>query len=137
MNAEVFVDTNIIAYAYDLDAGVKREKAKALVSALWDGVIKPWISVQVLQELFVTLRRGGVAWKTACKIAETHTQWRVVETDVVLFRSGMQEAQRWQLSFWDGLILAAARRVGAGTLFSEDFSAGQDYGGIRIVNPFV
>jgi predicted nucleic acid-binding protein len=48
----------------------------------------------------------------------------------------MIEMERWQLSFWDGLILAAARTVGATTVWSEDLSDRQDYSGIRVVNPF-
>ncbi len=80
--------------------------------------------------------KGGVPLRQACKIVSPHTHWRVVETDVALFRSGMEEAERWQLSHWDGLILAAARRAGVKVLLSEDFNAGQNYGGIRAVNPF-
>ena len=53
-----------------------------------------------------------------------------------LLRAGMVEMTRWQLSFWDGLILAAARGVGVTAVWSEDFSDEQDYAGIRIVNPF-
>jgi predicted nucleic acid-binding protein len=136
MTADVFIDTNILVYAYDVDAGTRHEAAKALVSEAWRGPLMPWISVQVLQELLAALRKGGVPLRQACKIVAPHTHWRVVETDVALFRSGMEDALRWQLSHWDGLILAAARRAGVKTLISEDFNTGQDYGGIRAVNPF-
>jgi predicted nucleic acid-binding protein len=44
--------------------------------------------------------------------------------------------ERWRLSFWDALILAAARKAEASRIWSEDLSDGQDYGGIRVVNPF-
>jgi len=136
MTAEVFIDTNILVYAYDADAGARHKAAKALVSEAWKATLMPWISVQVLQELLAALRKGGVPLRQACKIVSPHTHWRVVETDVALFRSGMEEAVRWQLSHWDGLILAAARRAGVKVLLSEDFNAGQNYGGIRAVNPF-
>lgn len=137
MNVNVFFDTNILAYAYDLDAGGKREKAKLLLSSLWHESKKPWISVQVLQELFVILRKRGVEWAVAQKVTEAYTQWRVIESDVGLFRQGVAEARRWQLSFWDGLILAAARQSGCRSLYSEDFNSGQDYGGVVAVNPLL
>lgn len=137
MTDKVFVDTNIIVYAYDLDAGSKRLKAKALLTSYWEAVDKPWISVQVLQELFVTLQRCGVDWDIASQIAHIHMSWQVVETDIALFSSGIKESRRWQLSFWDGLILAAARRADVQTLLSEDFNTGQNYDGIVVVNPFI
>ena len=137
MTADVFIDTNILVYAYDLDAGARHEKAQALVAEAWRGPVTPWISVQVLQELLAALRKGGVPLRQACKIVTPHTHWRMIETDIALFRSGMEEALRWQLSLWDGLILAAARRARVKTLLSEDFNTGQDYGGISAVNPFL
>ena len=136
MTADAFIDTNILVYAYDVDAGARHEKAKALVAEAWRDPLTPWISVQVLQELLAALRKGGVPLRKACKIVAPHTHWRMIETDVALFRAGMEEALRWQLSHWDGLILAAARREGVKTLISEDFNTGQDYDGIKAVNPF-
>jgi len=136
MPADLFIDTNVLVYAHDADAGEKHEEAKQLLTELWHSKPLPWLSVQVLQELLVTLRRKGIGAADARKTVEDYTHWRVVETDVGLLSSGMAEMERWQLSFWDGLILAAARSVGAATVWSEDFSADQDYDGIRIANPF-
>jgi predicted nucleic acid-binding protein len=84
----------------------------------------------------VTLRRKGVAAIEARKVVEDFTHCRVVENDLVLLRSGMAEMERWQISFCDGLILAAARSVGVTTVWSEDLSHEQDYAGIRVLNPF-
>ena len=103
----------------------------------WQSKPLPWLSVQVLQELLVTLRRKGVALTDARNTVEDYTHWRIVENDVDLLRSGMAEMERWQLSFWDGLILAAARSVGVATVWSEDLSDEQDYDGVRVVNPFL
>jgi predicted nucleic acid-binding protein len=119
-----------------LDAGEKHIKAKDLVANLWLSKPLPWISVQVLQELLVTLRRKGVAPAPARETVDAYTHWRVVENDVNLLRAGMAEMERWQLSFWDGLILAAARRAHAKTILSEDLSHGQNYNGIIVQNPF-
>lgn len=136
MSAEVFVDTNILVYAHDLDAGAKHERAKQLVGECWQSFPLPWISVQVLQELLVTLRRKGVEPVAARQTVEDYSLWRVVENDLALFRAGMDQMTRWQISFWDGLILAAARSRGATIIWSEDLNDEQDYDGVRVRNPF-
>jgi predicted nucleic acid-binding protein len=59
-----------------------------------------------------------------------------VDNSLALLLAALDEQARWQLSLWDALILAAARASGATELVSEDFAHGQDYGGIRAVNPF-
>ena len=53
-----------------------------------------------------------------------------------LFRSAVSISQRFQLSYWDGAILAAARSLGCDAVYSEDLSSEQDYGGLRVINPF-
>ncbi len=136
MPADLFVDTNVLVYAYDVDAGDKHEQAKDLLKGLWKAQPLPWISVQVLQELLVTLRRKGVSAAEARETVEDQMRWRVVENSVGVFKAGLYEMERWQLSLWDGLILAAARSVGVSTVYSEDLSDEQDYDGILIVNPF-
>lgn len=136
MPADVFVDTNILVYAHDLDAGGKHERAKQLVAEMWRSEPFPWISVQVLQELLVTLRRKGVPTPEARETVKPYMRWRVVENDLKLLSAGMTEMERWQLSFWDGLILAAARSMGINTVYSEDLSDTHDYDGIRVENPF-
>jgi predicted nucleic acid-binding protein len=135
MPAEIFVDTNILVYAYDLEAGSRHQRAKALVAEVWRGFPPPWVSIQVLQELLVNLCRKGADPIDARETVEDYIQWRVVENTLSLFACGLDEMQRWQLSLWDAMILAAARRAGAKVIWSEDFNVGQDYDGIEIVNP--
>ncbi|NQU40402.1 MAG: PIN domain-containing protein [Lentisphaerae bacterium] len=136
MPADLFVDTNVLVYAHDVDAGEKHERAKRLITELWQLKPLPWLSVQVLQELLVTLRRKGVATVEARETVEAYMRWRIAENSLDLLNAGIAEMERWQLSLWDGLILAAARSMGATTVYSEDLSDEQDYGGIRVVNPF-
>jgi len=136
MPADVFIDTNILVYAHDLDAGRKHDVARELLSGFWRSKPWPWISVQVLQELLVTMRRKGVAAHDVRGTVHDYMRWRVVENSVDLLRASMEEMDRWQLSLWDSIIIAAARSVGANRIYSEDLSEEQDYGGIRIVNPF-
>lgn len=136
MPADVFVDTNVLVHALDSDAGEKHERAKELLTELWQSKPLPWLSVQVLQELLVTLRRKGVEALEARETVEAYMRWRVVENSLELLKTGIVEMERWQLSLWDGLILAAARSVRVATVYSEDLSDEQDYGGIRVQNPF-
>ncbi len=135
MPADIFVDTNILVYAHDRDAGAKHEQACARLRELWRADEAPWLSVQVLQEFFVNLCRLGVPLAEAREAMTDYAQWRVIENTVALCERGIAEMDRWRVSFWDGLILAAAREAGATTLWSEDLNPGQDYGGIRVVNP--
>jgi predicted nucleic acid-binding protein len=60
-----------------------------------------------------------------------------VATDATLVLEGLRLKERFQLSYWDAAIIAAARALGAGTLYSEDLNHGQDYDGVRVVNPFL
>jgi predicted nucleic acid-binding protein len=135
MPGDVFVDANILVYAHDRDAGVKHAQARQRVAELWQAETMPWVSVQVLQEFFVNLHRKGVPLATSRSAVQDYSKWRVVENTVALLNRGLSEMERWQLSFWDGLILAAARQAGVSTLWTEDLSEGQDYGGICVVNP--
>ena len=64
---------------------------------------------------------------------------RLPVQDVTLdvFRRAVAISQRFQLSYWDGAILAAASALGCDTIYTEDLNTGQDYGGVRAVNPFI
>jgi predicted nucleic acid-binding protein len=137
MHAVRFLDTNILLYAYDLDAVGKRERALELVEAGWNRLGETAISVQVLQELHVNLERRGVTREKIHQIVRDYSIWPVVENTLSLMQAGLAEQARWQLSLWDSMILAAARLSGASELITEDFSHGQDYGGIKAINPFV
>ncbi|HUS90663.1 MAG TPA: PIN domain-containing protein [Phycisphaerae bacterium] len=134
---KVFVDTNILVYAHDCGAGKKHRIAQPKVAALWRGNPIPSLSVQVLQELYATLLRKDVPQDEALRTVEDHLLWHVVENNRALLLDGILLHQRHQVSFWDGLILAAARAAGAAELWSEDFAAGRRYDGVLVVNPLV
>jgi predicted nucleic acid-binding protein len=136
MNAARFIDTNILLYAYDQNAPAKRKVALRMVEQGWASPGQVAISVQVLQEMHVNLERRGVARADAAQIIRDLSQWPVVDNSLALLLSALREQARWELSLWDALILAAARASGAAELVSEDFSHGQNYGGVRAVNPF-
>jgi predicted nucleic acid-binding protein len=136
MNAIRFLDTNILLYAYDQDAPVKRNIALRQVEKGWDSLGETAISVHVLQEMYVNLERHGVSRPVAGQIIQDFSLWPVVDNSLSLFHAALNEQARWKIAFWDALILAAARASGASELVSEDFSHGQDYDGVHAINPF-
>ena len=137
MRAARFLDTNILLYAYDLDAGIKRERALEIVEQGWKQLGQTAVSVQVLQELHVNMERRGIPRLEINQLVRDYTLWPIVENTLSLLQGGIAEQSRWQLSLWDSMILAAARSSGASQLITEDFSHGQDYGGIKAINPFL
>jgi predicted nucleic acid-binding protein len=134
-----FCDTNILVYAYDASAGSKRTQARGLLQTLWlsgDGAV----SVQVLQELFVTLTRklsSPLSPAEARIIVSDLARWRVVEPTRRDVLEAIDAASRWQLSFWDAMIVVAAQRAGAAVIWSVDLNDGQDFGGTEVRNPFL
>jgi predicted nucleic acid-binding protein len=133
----VFVDTNILVYAHDKDAGAKHLIAKAKVESLWDRPIFPSISVQVLQEFYVNLVRKKVKASDAREAVMNYLEWDVIDNDRALLLEGMRLQERWDLSFWDALIVAAAKRAKAKELWSEDLNPGQNYEGVVLINPLL
>jgi predicted nucleic acid-binding protein len=132
-----FVDTNVLVYAYDSSTGEKHKRAKALLKQLWEHK-SGCLSVQVLQELYVNL---------TCKVAypidsESATQiiadlctWQIHAPDGSDVLGAIRIQQHHQLSFWDAMILRSAAEMGCGVLWSEDFSNGQVYDGVKVINP--
>lgn len=134
-----FVDTNILIYAHDVDAGDRHWRARNVVSELWESGLG-MVSTQVLHEFYVNITRkipSPVAPATARALIEPYLSWQVQELGPgsVLVASEIQ--QRYRISFWDALIIHAAARGGAVELYSEDLNAGQIMEGVRIVNPLV
>lgn len=137
MNATKFLDTNILLYAYDLDAPAKRAVALRLVEQGWTAPGDTAISVQVLQEMHVNLGKRGVSQTEATRIVRDFADWPVVDNTLDLLQAALDDQARWKISLWDSLILAAARASGASELITEDLNHGQDYGGVRALNPFL
>jgi predicted nucleic acid-binding protein len=134
---QVFVDTNILVYAHDIDAGEKYRIARDKVSDLWQRDLLPSISIQVLQELYVNLIRKKVAAPVAREIVTNYLEWDVIDNDRFLFIEGLGWKEKCNLSYWDALILAAARKAKAKEVWSEDLGSGRTYDGIKVVNPLI
>jgi predicted nucleic acid-binding protein len=139
MSDKYFVDTNILMYAHDVSAGAKHERAKALIEELWrdrSGVI----STQVLQELAVNLRRKAgrpLHAKATREIIRDYLAWQIVVNGTESILEALDIEAKFQISFWDALVIHAAQAAGADVLYSEDLSHGRVYGTARVVNPFV
>lgn len=140
MNGEsvAFVDTNVLVYAYDADAGRKRDIARDLLARLWR-TREGRLSTQVLQEFYVTVTRKlpqPLDHVTARSVIDTYRVWPVQSIDVGAILAASQVEDRWQVSFWDALIVTAAKQAGATRLFSEDLQASHVVDGVVIENPF-
>lgn len=135
---KIFLDTNVIVYAYDVSAGKKHEIAVKIMEDLWRSGLGI-ISTQVLQEFFVvaTSNRNKLldAW-TAREIVSDLLKWNVIVNDGNSILDAIELQQRYKYSFWDSMIIESAVRGGATLLLSEDFSERQIIEGMKIKNPF-
>ncbi|HUK01484.1 MAG TPA: PIN domain-containing protein [Steroidobacteraceae bacterium] len=139
MSAFVFVDTNILVYAHDADAGVKRDRAIEKLRQLWE-TDTGRLSVQVLQEFYVNVTRKlttRVARSTAREVVSAYGAWVREPTTAETVLRASDIAELAQISFWDALIVAAAEQSGAAELLSEDLNDGQEIAGIKVINPLV
>jgi predicted nucleic acid-binding protein len=137
MNADVFIDTNVLLYTIDEDPGSasKRQRAQQLLlSERWG-----W-SVQVAAEFFVNATSAKRPFKLsaadAAALVESWLAFPILDLTPALFRAAVDVQQRFQISYWDAAILAAAKQMSCRTVYSEDLSAGQDYNGVTVMNPF-
>jgi predicted nucleic acid-binding protein len=138
MSDSFFVDTNLLVYAHDRGSGSRHEIAKDLVRELWEtrsGIV----STQVLQELYVSLRRKAerpLGLAAARRLIEDYRSWKVVINDGAAVLRAIDLEKRYSVSFWDALIIDAAATADAALLLSEDLGHGQRYGTIEVRDPF-
>lgn len=138
MSGRAFLDTNVLVYAVDEADPDKRDRARQLLAEADPGDLV--LSTQVLCEFYVVVTRklerplpDAVAAEAVADLSQFPL---IVATDAELVRDGIATCQRWQLSFWDGLIVAAATAAGCDLVLSEDLSDGARLGSVRIENPF-
>jgi len=136
---KIFVDTNVLVYAYDICAGVKRDIARQILVELWASG-KGVLSVQVLQEFFVTITKKVERPLGLAEVRETVAdllKWEVVANDGESILRAIAIHERHKLSFWDSMIIQAAVKAGATTLLTEDLGDGIAVEGLKIKNPFL
>ena len=135
---KIFLDTNILVYAYDISSGKKHNTARNIVTDLWNSRTGA-LSVQVLQEFFVSITKkipNPLDVKTASDIIRDFLLWEIIDNDGELLLAAMDIQTRYLYSFWDSLIIAAAVKSGASVLLTEDLKNGQIIEDVMIKNPF-
>jgi predicted nucleic acid-binding protein len=136
MTASVFFDTNVLVYAA-VGTGRderKRKRALELIESVEFG-----ISAQVLQEFYVTVVKKASRPLSPAQALEWIEQWAAFPCQAIdhqLVRIAIERSERYAISYWDAAILAAADALSAHTVYSGDLSDGQQYGRVRVVNPF-
>jgi predicted nucleic acid-binding protein len=136
MTAPVFVDTNVLLYALDQANLRKQQMARIWRDELWKNR-RGRVSFQVLQEFFVNATRQSLSTREDARSeVRDLLAWKPVPLDASTLERGWKIQDRYKLSFWDALIVAAAQQASCGYLLTEDLQAGQDLDGIVVVNPF-
>lgn len=133
-----FVDTNILLYAIS-SRPEERPKAERAERLLNEPDLA--LSVQVLQEFYVQATRASAPVRLSHAIAvdfvDSLLRFPVLPITVDLLQAAMAIRERYRLSYWDAAIVAAALDLGCDLLLTEDLQHGQDYGGLRVENPFL
>jgi predicted nucleic acid-binding protein len=133
-----FVDTNVLIYAHDLSAGPKYIQAKSLIRRLWEDRIG-CLSIQVLQEFYVNVTQKvtkPLTSEAASQIITELAVWQIHRPGVNEVLDAISIQDRYQISFWDSMIIASALHLGCETLWSEDLNPGQVYDQVVVANPF-
>lgn len=135
---KTFIDTNVLVYAHDTDAGDRHATAKALLAELWESRSGS-LSTQVLQEFYAVVTRKfkpPMPPGKARGIVAAYGEWCDISTEPQLIIAASRLEEEHTLSFWDALIIQAAINVGADRLLSEDLQEGRRFGPLTIENPF-
>jgi predicted nucleic acid-binding protein len=133
-----FVDSNVIVYAHDASSAAKSERAATLLHDLWTSG-RGCLSIQVLQEFFVTVTRKvprPLDATRAAQIVADLARWRVHSPRPEDVLEAIEIHRRSRLAFWDALIVRSALQLGCSVVWSEDLHAGRVHPGVTVRNPF-
>lgn len=136
--ALVFVDTNVLVYARDSSDSGKQKMAARWMTELWRSR-NGRISHQVLHEYYVTVTRKlrpGLPAAIAREDVRSLMQWSPVPEDATLIERAWMVEEKFDLAFWDAMIVAAAATARAAVLLTEDLQEGAEIDGVLVVNPF-
>jgi predicted nucleic acid-binding protein len=137
MTALHFLDTNILLYSISRHPTEEAKRERAITLLEQDNAA---LSVQVLQEFYVQATRSTrpdrLSHDIAAGLITAWTRFPVQEITLSILSGALEIKAAHGFSYWDSAILAAARALGCGTLYSEDLSHGREVEGITIINPF-
>lgn len=134
-----FVDTNIFIYCHDQSSKNKHLKAKEIILQLWENKTG-CLSIQVMQEFYLVVTQKvpvPLTKDNAAQILEDLSRWSYHIPDSADIIEAIRIQERNKVFFWDGMIINSAKACGCGVIWSEDLSHGQDYEGVKVINPFV
>lgn len=135
---KTFVDTNVLVYAHDPQAGDRHVTAKRILTELW-GSRDGCLSTQVLQEFYAVATRKlrpAMSRREARGLVAAYGEWCDVATDPQLIVAASRLEEEHTVAFWDALIVEAALRAGATVLISEDMQDRRQFGPLSVANPF-
>jgi len=138
MTAPVFVDSNVLVYRFDLSEPEKQRRAERWLNDLWERKAGR-LSTQVLQEAYVTLTRKlarPMAPSEARDALGALLSWEPLSVDGPIIEEAWRIEDRFRLSFWDALIVSAAKAGDCRYLLTEDLSHDQDLENLRVISPF-
>jgi predicted nucleic acid-binding protein len=137
MTAPVFVDSNVLIYTVDEGDPRKHEAARLWRAELWKSR-RGRVSFQVLQEFYanVTRKQPAVREQVQAEIRNL-LAWQPVTINAAILEDAWKIQDRFKLSFWDSLIVAAAKAASCRYLLTEDLQADQDLDGVLVVSPFL
>lgn len=133
-----FVDTNVLVYAHDRSDARKQEVAQTILDRLWADRTGT-LSTQILQELYVVAtsrQKLAMSPRDARDLVEAYAEWPVVRIEPALILTASHLAETRRISFWDALVVEAARVAGATLLLTEDLQDGTWFDEVRVENPF-
>lgn len=137
MSAPRFLDTNILLYSI---SRAPQEADKRMIAELLLDTGDNALSVQVLQEFYVQATRASrpdpITHQQAVRLIESFRRFPVQDITSAIVMAALDTRQRFQLSYWDSAIIEASRAIGCAEVLSEDLGDGQDYAGVRVINPF-
>ena len=139
MSVKIFVDTNVLVYSRDASETEKQPLAMRWMEHLWASKTGR-LSFQVLQEFYsivTTKLRPGMAPQSAREDVQALIAWRPIPVGLDVIKEAWFNQDRFQLSWWDSLIVSAAQIGSCNYLLTEDLQEGQIIGSIRILNPFL
>jgi predicted nucleic acid-binding protein len=132
-----FADTNILLYAISRDPA-EQEKADRANEILAGRDVA--LSVQVLQEFYVQATRDSrpdpLSHEQATRLIESFLRFPVQELTTAVMLAALTTRDRFGITYWDAAIVEAGRALGCDVVLTEDLSAGEDYAGVRVENPF-
>lgn len=138
MTETVFVDTNVLVYRFDTGKADRQGQADAWLTRLWE-TRSGRLSHQVLREFYVTVTRklaNPLDINDARDAVRALLAWKPPADRDRTMSLAWEIEDRYAISWWDALIVAAAVEQSCSILLTEDLQDGQEIAGVRVVDPF-